>query len=72
MVPDDELPVLLPDDVQFMPTGRSPLTYDEGVLHTTDSDGELARRETDTDGYVHVFVVVSVSLSQPRLCPGAV
>ena len=48
MVPDDQLPVLLPDDVQFMPTGRSPLTYDEAFLHTTDSDGQPARRETDT------------------------
>ncbi|MBP6015371.1 MAG: leucine--tRNA ligase [Candidatus Promineofilum sp.] len=48
VVPDTELPVLLPDDVQFMPTGRSPLTYDEAFLHTTDSDGQPARRETDT------------------------
>ncbi|MCB9455838.1 MAG: leucine--tRNA ligase [Anaerolineaceae bacterium] len=47
-VSDDQLPVLLPDDVEFMPTGRSPLTYHEPFLNTTDSDGNPARRETDT------------------------
>jgi len=48
MVPDEELPVMLPDDVEFMPTGQSPLRFHEGFLHTTDSDGRPARRETDT------------------------
>ena len=48
MVTDEELPVLLPDDVEFMPTGRSPLTYHEGFLYTTDAEGRPARRETDT------------------------
>ncbi len=48
MVAEDELPVLLPDNVEFMPTGRSPLTYHEGFLETTDSQGRPARRETDT------------------------
>ena len=47
-VPDDELPVVLPSDVEFAPTGRSPLTYHEPFLHTTDSDGKPAKRETDT------------------------
>jgi leucyl-tRNA synthetase len=47
-VPDDALPVELPDDVEFMPTGRSPLTYHEPFLNTTDSEGRPARRETDT------------------------
>ncbi|MAU10462.1 MAG: leucine--tRNA ligase [Anaerolineaceae bacterium] len=47
-VPDSELPVELPEDVEFMPTGRSPLTYHEPFLNTTDSDGNPARRETDT------------------------
>jgi len=47
-VPDEDLPVLLPDDVEFVPTGRSPLTYYEPFLYTTDSDGKPARRETDT------------------------
>jgi leucyl-tRNA synthetase len=48
MTPEDELPVLLPDDVQFKPTGQSPLRYHEGFLNTTDSEGRPARRETDT------------------------
>ncbi|MBZ0292732.1 MAG: leucine--tRNA ligase [Anaerolineae bacterium] len=48
MVPDDQLPVRLPEDVEFMPTGRSPLTYHEPFLNTLDSEGNPARRETDT------------------------
>jgi leucyl-tRNA synthetase len=45
---DETLPVVLPDDVQFMPTGRSPLTYHEPFLNTVDSAGKPAKRETDT------------------------
>jgi len=48
LVPDGDLPVELPEDVEFMPTGRSPLTYHEPFLNVTDSDGNPARRETDT------------------------
>ncbi|RMF76549.1 MAG: leucine--tRNA ligase [Chloroflexi bacterium] len=47
-VPDDELPVLLPEDVEFMPTGQSPLKYHEGFRNVIDSDGNPAERETDT------------------------
>ena len=48
-VPADQLPVDLPDDVEFMPTGRSPLTTHEGFLAATcPSCGGAARRETDT------------------------
>ncbi len=48
-VPDDQLPVLAPDDVEFQPTGQSPLQLHEGFLHTTcPSCGGPARRETDT------------------------
>ncbi|MCY3935735.1 MAG: leucine--tRNA ligase [Chloroflexi bacterium] len=47
-VPDDELPVLLPEGVEFMPTGRSPLIDHEPFYRTTDSAGKPARRETDT------------------------
>ncbi|MFZ5821051.1 MAG: leucine--tRNA ligase [Chloroflexota bacterium] len=48
-VPDDQLPVLLPDDVEWKPTGESPLK-----LHPTWKDttcpvcGGPATRETDT------------------------
>ena len=48
-VPYDNLPVALPDDVAFMPTGRSPLMDHPGFLHTEcPVCGGDARRETDT------------------------
>jgi len=48
-VPEDQLPVLAPDDVEFLPTGQSPLQFHDGFLHTTcPSCGGPARRETDT------------------------
>jgi len=48
-VPESALPVELPGDAQFRPTGESPLTYHEGFLNTTcPIGGEPARRETDT------------------------
>ena len=46
--PEATLPVLLPENVDFDPSGRSPLTYYEPFLNTVDSDGNPARRETDT------------------------
>ncbi len=45
-VPDDQLPVVLPEDVVF--EGRSPLVNDDAFLSVLDSDGKPARRETDT------------------------
>jgi len=48
-VPDDQLPVLAPDDVEFRPTGESPLRHHEGFLRTTcPRCGADATRETDT------------------------
>lgn len=48
-VPEDQLPVLLPTDVDFKPTGESPLKYDESFVNTTcPCCGRPARRETDT------------------------
>ena len=48
-VPESDLPVLLPADAEFRPTGESPLTYHEGFLNTTcPIGGEPAKRETDT------------------------
>jgi leucyl-tRNA synthetase len=45
----DQLPVLAPDDVEFLPTGESPLRAHEGFLNTTcPSCGSAAQRETDT------------------------
>ena len=49
LVPRDELPVLLPDDVEFRPTGESPLLFHEGFLAATcPVCGGPAARETDT------------------------
>ncbi len=48
-VPTEDLPVLLPEDVEFRPTGESPLRYHEGFLHATcPRCGAPAVRETDT------------------------
>ncbi len=48
-VPDDQLPVLLPEDVEFMPTGESPLKFHEEFIHTEcPLCGQAALRETDT------------------------
>ena len=48
-VPEAELPVLLPQDAEFRPTGESPLKYCDSFVNTTcpNCDGP-ARRETDT------------------------
>ncbi len=48
-VPEDQLPVLAPDDVEFLPTGESPLAVHEGFKNTTcPTCGGPATRETDT------------------------
>lgn len=48
-VPEDQLPVLLPTDVAFNPTGKSPLEDCPEFVHTTcPKCGGEARRETDT------------------------
>ncbi|MCP3991770.1 MAG: class I tRNA ligase family protein, partial [Actinomycetia bacterium] len=48
-VPEEQLPVLAPDDVEFTPTGQSPLISHQGFLNTTCPQcHEPAKRETDT------------------------
>jgi len=48
-VPEDQLPVLAPDDVEFLPTGESPLATHPGFRNTTcPICGGPATRETDT------------------------
>ncbi|MGD8821897.1 MAG: leucine--tRNA ligase [Anaerolineales bacterium] len=48
-VPEDQLPVLLPDDVEWLPTGKSPLKIHPTWKEVTcPSCGGEAQRETDT------------------------
>ena len=48
-VPDEDLPVRLPETVDYAGSGVSPLTRDETFLNVPcPIDGEPARRETDT------------------------
>jgi leucyl-tRNA synthetase len=48
-VPEADLPVVLPDDAEFKPTGESPLASHAGFVNATcPRCGGPARRETDT------------------------
>ncbi len=48
-VPDKDLPVLLPDDVEFKPTGESPLARSASFMNVPcPKCGKPARRESDT------------------------
>ncbi|MFC1984937.1 leucine--tRNA ligase [Chloroflexota bacterium] len=48
-VPEGDLPVLLPEDAEFKPTGESPLKYCEQFVNTTcPRCSGPAKRETDT------------------------
>ena len=48
-VPEDQLPVLLPDDAEFKPTGESPLNYHPAFVNVAcPVCGKASRRETDT------------------------
>ncbi len=48
-VPEEELPIILPRDVEFKPSGESPLKMNRDFVETTcPKCGSKARRETDT------------------------
>ncbi len=48
-VPEKDLPVKLPEDAEFKPTGESPLKFNEKFVNTICPDcGTPAKRETDT------------------------
>ncbi len=48
-VPEEDLPVLLPEDADFKPTGESPLAENQAFRNTAcPACGGPARRETDT------------------------
>ena len=51
-VPEDQLPVLLPDVESYAPAGdgTSPLAHIPEFVNATGPDGRMARRETDTMG----------------------
>ena len=67
-VPYEDLPVLLPEDAEFMPTGESPLKYHEGFLNTTcPKCGGAGQARDGHHGHLHVLVLVSLCLCQPVL-----
>ena len=48
-VPEADLPVVLPEDAEFRPTGESPLASHEGFVNAKcPTCGKAAKRETDT------------------------
>jgi leucyl-tRNA synthetase len=48
-VPEKDLPVMLPENAEFKPTGESPLKYNQKFVNTScPGCGSLAKRETDT------------------------
>lgn len=48
-VEEKDLPVILPDDIEFLPTGESPLKYHEGFHKSAEEKyGKGWRRESDT------------------------
>ncbi len=47
-IKEEDLPVLLPTDVEFRPTGESPLTYSEEFKKLPAGYPEAVRRECDT------------------------
>ncbi len=48
-IPEEDLPVLLPSDAEFLPTGQSPLSLDGSFINTPCPQcGRPATRETDT------------------------
>ena len=71
-VPESELPVLLPTDSDFIPTGGgSPLAANPEFLNTTCyTCGGSARRETDTMDTFLRFVLVHAPLPISRLQRG--
>jgi leucyl-tRNA synthetase len=72
-VPYAELPVLLPDDAEFRPTGESPLKYHEGFRFVKcPTCGGDAERETDTldtfmcsSWYQYAYVTPNFKAGEP-------
>ena len=65
-VPEDQLPVLLPDEVEFKPTGESPLRYvPEFFEHDLPDLWRSGHARDRHDGHVHLLVVVLPALRRP-------
>ncbi len=67
-VPEDQLPVLLPDDVEWRPTGESPLKLHPTWKHADLPDLRRPGRARDRHhGHLHVLVLVPPALPEPAL-----
>jgi leucyl-tRNA synthetase len=74
-VPEEDLPVILPEDLELREGGKSPLPYDEAFYRTTcPKCGGDAKRETDTmdtfvDSSWYYFRYVSPGFSEGPFDP---
>ena len=65
-VPEDQLPVLAPDDVEFLPTGQSPLASQRGFLHDHLPDLRRPGRARDRHhGHVRGLELVLPAVLRP-------
>ena len=71
-VPDDALPVLLPEDVDFQQGSGNPLNWHDGVPAHRRFRGRTGPARDRHAGHVHVLVVVPAPLPVTRRRPGGV
>ena len=66
-VPEKDLPVLLPEDAEFKPTGESPLKYCESFVNTTcPKCGGTGQARDRHHGHLHVLLLVLPALLPAR------
>ena len=66
-VPPEDLPVLLPEDAEFKPTGESPLAANSAFVNTKAHVAAVRDGGNRHHGYVHGLVVVHDALPEPSL-----